>query len=96
MIKVDATSAAIVKALRDAGAFVELIQSATGRAGVPDLLVGIRGETFLIEVKILKGKRDPRPAPLSVAQAMWHADWSGHPVSVVATAEQALRAVGLL
>ena len=47
--KVDANQTEIVKALRQVGASVQSL-AATGK-GCPDLLVGIRGLNFLIEVK---------------------------------------------
>lgn len=47
--KVDATQAAIVKALRKVGAFVQPLHQVG--AGCPDLLVGYRQRWFLIECK---------------------------------------------
>lgn len=96
MIKTDANQAAIVAELRARGCSVEHIASATGRAGIPDLLVGCRGRDYLLEVKVLQGKRAPRVASLSLRQAVWHANWRGALPAVVATPEAALRAVGLL
>jgi hypothetical protein len=94
--KVDATQAAIVKALREAGCKV-LSLAACGK-GVPDLLVRpdyknsisaqIFGELHLLEVKNPAG----RGTSLTPDQVKFHAEW---PVTVVTTPEEALRAVGL-
>ena len=66
--RVDANQAAIVKALREHGASVELLHEA-GR-GVPDLLVGYRGRNYLIEVKTDACK-------LNARQKRWHKEWKG-------------------
>lgn len=95
LIKTDSTQPAIVAALKAAGATVELIQSATGREGIPDLLVGFRGRNTLIEVKRSVGKRKPRPADLSDGQVKWHAKWEGEKPHVCMTPLQALLAIGL-
>lgn len=88
--KVDATQAAIVQALRDAGCKV-LSLAACGN-GVPDLLVltqhGKWKALSLLEVKNPKG----RGTSLTSYQESFHAEW---PVTVVTTPEEALRAVGL-
>jgi hypothetical protein len=75
----------IVKALRAFGASVEFI----GRKGVPDLLVGFKGEDFKLEVK-MPGK------PLRDEQEVWHSTWRGRKPVVVENPEQALRAIGAL
>ena len=53
--KTDSNQAAIVRALREAGASVVSLASVGG--GVPDLLVGRGGVNFLVEVKNLAGRR---------------------------------------
>lgn len=79
---IDQNQPLIVAALRACGASVVLLHDAG--AGVPDLLVGYRGHTLLIEVKnpAIKGKLNER-------QIQWQAQWLGAPVHVVYTAEQA-------
>lgn len=88
--KVDASQAAIVAALRDAGASVQSL-AAVGD-GCPDLLVGHAGRTVLLEVKEphVKGKLRP-------SQVDWHLAWMpyGGPLFVVETPEQALRVMGM-
>jgi hypothetical protein len=81
--KRDASEAAIVAALRLAGAIVWSISE----KGLPDLVVGYRGATFLLEVKS-PGKG------LTEAQEDVHAIWRGGPIHVVETPQDALRAVG--
>lgn len=83
--KVDINQPAIVAALRDAGASVEPLHRVG--AGCPDLLVGIRGQNYLLEVKNGKGK-------LNDIQQKWHPAWRGQ-VAVVTTPEEALTVIGL-
>jgi hypothetical protein len=82
--KVDLTQRAIVKALRDIGASVQLLSAVGG--GCPDLAVGWHGRTYLLECKT--GKEGLR----TEAQKSWHAKWSGH-VAIVRTPEEAQVAV---
>jgi len=84
--KTDANQAEIVQALRDVGASV-LVLSRVGQ-GVADLAVGIRGETFFLEVKTDKGKLTPR-------EQEFMDGWRGH-YAIVRTPEEALRAIGLM
>lgn len=83
--KRDANEAEIVAALLKVGATVERI---TTGGGVPDLLVGYRGHTILMEVKTKKGK-------LNATQAEWHDAWRGTPAVLVWSVEGALREIGL-
>jgi Holliday junction resolvase len=80
--KIDANQTAIVEALRDRGAFVQSL-AAVGR-GCPDLLVGMRSRTILMEIKSRKS------ATLTKDQIEWANCWNGGPLWVVYTVEQAL------
>jgi hypothetical protein len=83
---VDANQPGIVKALRDLGCTVQPLH--TVGSGCPDLLVGIRGWTGLIEIKnpnVPKGDRQ-----LKATQVEWHGAWKGHPVAVVETVGDAV------
>jgi hypothetical protein len=80
---VDTVQAEIVKSLRQIGASVQ-VTSGVGK-GFPDLVVGWRGQTFLIECKTGNDK-------LNQMQQDWHAAWAGH-VAVVRTPEEAQLAV---
>lgn len=86
--KVDDNQAEIVAALRKIGASVQPLH-AVGQ-GCPDLLVGWRGITSLLEVK--DGKKPPSARKLTPDQEKWHAAWMGQ-VTVVETVEQAILAV---
>lgn len=90
---IDANQREVVKALRAAGATVQPL-AAVGK-GCPDLLVGYGGENFLFEVKNPAGLNGyvSRGKGLTADQVDWHARWMGQ-VSVVSTAEEALRRIG--
>jgi len=104
--KRDKNEPAIIDALIEAGAHVTQL----GDFGVPDLLVGFRGKTFLLEVK---GELGPRGGgtgrDLTDAQKEWWGGgrrlrkhhkplppWAdvGGPANIVRTPEEALAAIG--
>jgi hypothetical protein len=82
--KVDSNQPEIVGAFRDMGASV-LHLHAVGR-GCPDLLIGWRGDNFLVEVKDGSG--------LTNRQKRFHAEWMGRPVSIVTSVDDVLRIMG--
>ena len=82
--RVDENQAAIVQALRDAGASVYII-------GLPvDLLVGFRDRTLLMEVKTTSKKR------LTGLQADFFEKWTGGTLCRVDSPESALRMIGVI
>ena len=81
----DANQAEIMDALRAVGAEVESLHR-VGR-GCPDLLVGIFGKNYLMEIKSPRGR-------LLVTQRIWHRRWPGQ-VCVVRSVEDALRVIGV-
>jgi hypothetical protein len=85
--KVDANQSEIVKALRQLGATVHSLASMGD--GCPDLLVGFRQHTYLLEVKAEKGG-------LTEDQNNWIESWRGGNVYIVRNVEEALRAVGIM
>ena len=88
--RVDANQAAIVDALRKAGATVWVI-------GLPvDLLVGYRSATLLMEVKQITGKREPKAKPHTKLQKEFFLDWQGGPVCTVTDPEMALVCIGAM
>lgn len=88
--RTDANQEQIVSALRAAGASVQSLAAVGG--GVPDLLVGFRGETYLLEVK--DGNQPPSKRQLTKDQIEWHGTWTGGHLIVVDSPEGALKAVG--
>ena len=85
--RTDANQASILATLRQVGATVVDL-SAVGK-GCPDLLVGHRGVTYLLEVKARKGRTTPD-------QDVFYAWWRGGPVHIVRTADEALSAIGAI
>lgn len=93
----DAAHKPIVTALRAIGATVQALHG----KDVPDLLVGYRGKTLLLEVKSAglealdkrDGKVRRRSGTLSKGQREWAERWRGGPVAVVHTPEEAIAAV---
>lgn len=90
--KVDRNQAEVVSALRKAGASVTSL-AAVGN-GVPDLLVGHRGMTLLLEVK--DSQRPPSGQVLTEDQQRWHQEWRGGPLAIVNDVESALRVLKVL
>jgi Holliday junction resolvase len=88
--RVDANKAAIVAALRAAGATVYDLRRPV------DILCGYRGQTVLIEIKVLTGKRAPKAAAYTEGQSTFLRTWKGGPVATVTDPEGALRAIGAL
>lgn len=84
--RTDANQKEIVAVLRSVGASVQSL--APVGHGVPDLLVGFRGITYLIEVKTPTGKLTPD-------QIRWHGDWRGG-VGICITADDALMYIGAI
>lgn len=84
-IRRDQNEPGIVDALRRAGAIVQRITA----DNVPDLLVGFRGQTYLLEVK--SGNND-----LSDGQAQWMLEWRGGPCCTVWCVADALEAIGAI
>ena len=89
----DKNEACLISALESVGATVE--QLPTGK-GVPDLLVGFKGENYLMEVKRKpeKGKVFASHVKLNKKQEIWHKCWRGS-VSIVRTPEEALAVIGI-
>jgi hypothetical protein len=79
--KVDANHAAVVKALRSYPD-VSVFSIATLGKGIPDLVVGSSGWTVLVEIKVGRKK-------LNTLQESWHAAWTGTPVVVIRSVDDA-------
>jgi Holliday junction resolvase len=77
----DLNQSAIVRVLRDAGATVVITADIGG--GFPDLVVGWRGKTYLVEVKNL--------TQLSEKQLEFIERWRGGPIIVLRTVDDVVR-----
>jgi hypothetical protein len=91
----DSNEKAIIEALRAAGASVQQLDE----VGVPDLLVGYAGKTWLVEVKDEHGKAEKRSKRTEIGlrdtQEKWWAAWKGGPLVTVCTVEEALAVIGV-
>lgn len=87
----DANQKEIVAALRSVGAIV-IPCHAVGQ-GFPDLVIGYRGDTFLIEVK--DPSQPKHRHELTPAQKLFHAAWPGKPIVKAFTVLDALEAIGM-
>lgn len=83
--KIDANQNDIVAALRKAGATVRIISQGEG---IPDLLVGFRGETMLFEVK--DGDKPPSARQLTPAEKKFFDEWTGGICAIVESVGDAL------
>ena len=90
--KIDANHEAVVLALRSAGATVQSL-AGVGK-GTPDLLVGYKGQTMLMEVK--DGFKAPSARLLTEDQLKWHGAWKGGALAVVDNPDAALRMIGVI
>ena len=84
--KVDANHSTIIAALRQVGATVQDL--AKVGQGCPDILVGYRGQNYLMEIKTNKGKA-------TLPQIAWHTFWQGQ-VVVVRDVDEALHVIGAI
>lgn len=83
--KVDANSDQIVSALRAMGATVRIV---TQGNGLPDLLVGYRGVTMLLEVK--DGRKPPSARKLTPAEQKFFQEWKGGILAIVESVDDAI------
>jgi Holliday junction resolvase len=90
----DANEKEIVSALERIGASVQRLDA----SGVPDLLVGFGGHTYLIEVKQKHGtpgaKMKKSDDGLLDSQRSWWSRWRGQEPVIVTTFDEALMAIG--
>ncbi len=88
--RLDANQQAIVKELLRLGCSVQSLASVGG--GAPDLLVGYRGVSYLIELK--DGDKPPSARKLTPKEADWHAKWKGQ-VAIAENINDVVKAIGL-
>ena len=87
--KRDDNHAEIRDNLRAIGAMVHDTGGLGG--GFPDLVVGYHGVIFLLEVK--DGSKPPSKRRLTPDEQKFFNDWSGYPVHVVNSTEEAVSAI---
>jgi hypothetical protein len=80
----DAGEQDIIKAMREAGAYVKVIND----EGLFDLLVSYRGKTLMIEVK--DGTKPPSARRLTDAEQKFHDEWPGSDLYIVNSVDEAL------
>lgn len=83
--RIDANQDQIVTALRAMGATVRIV---TQGNGLPDLLVGFRGVTVLMEVK--DGQKVPSARKLTPAEQKFFDEWRGGIVAIVNSVDEAI------
>jgi len=83
--RIDSNQNSIVKALRDHGATVRVVSQGDG---LPDLLVGYKGETALLECK--DGDKFPSQRKLTPAEQKFFKEWTGGILVIVNDVEEAL------
>jgi len=86
--RTDANQKDIMDDLRACGCTVASLSN-VGK-GVPDLLVGVSGKNYLLEIKNPKGRGTAKTPD----QKDWHEEWRGS-VFTVTTTEEALKAMGV-
>ena len=84
--RTDANQTECVRVARQLGASV-FDASALG-GGFPDLIIGFRNVTHLVEVK--DGKKTPSRRKLTPDQERFHREWNGEPVMVVLSPDDLL------
>lgn len=97
--KSDKNQKVIDEALRAAGATV----ACTGDVGkgFPDRVIGFRGQTFLLETKNRDREKTQSIASRAnfmrtPAQDKFHAEWTGSPIIIAYTPDEALRGIGAI
>lgn len=88
--KIDSCQVAIVRDLRKVGASVSLLSNLGG--GIPDLLVGWRGNNYLFECK--NPLLPPSKQRLTPDEYVFHRTWNGQ-VSVVQSAQDCIDIMSL-
>jgi len=83
--RIDENQNEIVNALRACGAYVRIISQGDG---IPDLLVGYRGFTLLLEIK--DGNKPPSARTLTPAEKNFFDNWEGGMLAVVNNVDEAL------
>ena len=86
--RTDANQENIVKSLRALGATVRFLSQGEG---IPDLLVGFKGKTFLLEVK--DGEKPPSARKLTPPEQKFFDEWRGGSLAIVNSVDEAIAVV---
>jgi Holliday junction resolvase len=89
--RTDANQREIVKTFRDLGASVQIL-SDVGK-GCPDIVVGIFGKNFLIEIK--DGKKCPSAQKLTEMEYVFFQYWKGQ-VSIIKSSQEVVEFINNL
>lgn len=90
----DPNEAQIVSGLRALGCSVQQLNA----RDCPDLIVGHRGVTHIMEIKRphgVRGGSSQKGQRLSEGQELWRDRWRGSPVHVIRTLDDALQVLGI-
>ncbi len=90
--KVDANQSEIVDTFRKLGCSVKCTH--TLAEGFPDLVVGISGETAIVEVK--DGAKPPSARKLTIDEILFQDTWRGSPVKIIETVDDVIRFVDFI
>ena len=85
--RVDQNQKVLVDLMRTLGVSVQSLADVGD--GCPDLLCGLLGLTFIVEVKTEKGKLTPD-------QELWARVWNGSPILILRTEEMVVRLVSYI
>ena len=85
--RTDLTQKEIINVLRACGVSVGIIGS--GSDGIPDLVLGHQGQTFLCECKTDKSKSG-RQWAYKKSQLKFHAEWRGGKILTFTSAKEAI------
>lgn len=89
--RIDTNQNEIVQAFRDLKASV-LILSSVGK-GCPDILVGINGENYLVEIK--DGLKFPSQIKLTKDELKFHNEWLGN-VTIISSVDEAISFINII
>ena len=90
--RVDTNQREVVRAFRAHGCSVTLLHRVG--EGCPDLLIGLNGQTLLVEVK--DGTKSPSQQAKTTAQVLWWSEWKGGPVATINDLDGVVRVCAML
>lgn len=88
--KIDDNQREVVNALRQLPQVTVALTAAVGK-GVPDFVVGYKGNNYWIELK--DGNKPPSQRKLTEHEEAWHEKWTGH-VAICNNLDEVLKEIG--